>query len=75
MLEIQRTYCVLHALRRNQGTMIDAEGFYEFNVCVAFCTHRGDIRVPCLMPRDTINSTFVLCFTRAEAISGYHDIP
>ena len=30
----------------------------------------GDTRVPPRMPRDVINSTFVLCFTYFEAISG-----
>jgi hypothetical protein len=73
MLEIQRLYCVLHALRRYQGTMIDAEGCYKFNVCIVFYTRWGDIRVPWSMPRDVINSTFVLRCTRVEAISGYRD--
>jgi len=33
--------------------------------------HSGDIRVSEWMSRDDINSTFVVCFTRLEATSGY----
>jgi hypothetical protein len=72
MPSIQRLYCVLHASRRYQGTIMDAKRCYEFSFCIEFYTHRADIRVPFWMPRDATNSTFVLCFTRIEAISGYH---
>ena len=71
MLLTQRLYCVLHVLRQHQGTVIDAEGCYQFNVCVVFYTHWGDIRVLWLMPRDGISSTFVLCFTLIDVTSGH----
>ena len=44
ILRIQRLYCVLHASRRYQGTIMNGEGRYELNVCIVFCTHRGDIK-------------------------------
>ena len=45
MLQIQRLYCVLHASRRYEGTMMDAEECYEFDVCTVFYMLRGDIGV------------------------------
>jgi hypothetical protein len=39
----ERMYCVLHALRRHQGTMSDDGGSYKFTVCIAFSTHTGSI--------------------------------
>ena len=36
------------AARRYQCTRIDAEGSYEFNVCIVFYTYWGDARVPWL---------------------------
>ena len=72
-LLIQRLYCVLHALRRYQGTMIDAGGYYKLSVCIVFYTRWGDTGVPFLMPRDAMNLVFVLCLTRIEAASRYHD--
>ena len=55
--------------------MIDAKILYNFNACIVFYTHRGDIRVWWLMPRDCIVlvSTFVFCCTRIEATSGFDD--
>ena len=47
-------------------------GMLRTQRCSVFYTLRGDVRVPLRMPRDTTNSTFVLRFTRIEAISGYH---
>ena len=72
MVWFRRFYCVLHALRQHRGTMINAEGWYKFNVCIVLYIHWGDTRVPQVMPRDGTNSTFVLWFARIEATSGYH---
>ena len=72
MVQVQCLYCVLHALRRCQGTMIDAEVCCKFNVCIIFYTHWGDIKVSWLMPRDAVSSTFVLCFKCIEATSTGH---
>ena len=72
MLQIQCLCCDLHASRRYQGTIIDADGCYDLKFCILFCTYRGDIRVPLCMPMDATNSTSALCFTCIEAISGYH---
>ena len=40
-----RLHRALHASRWHQGTMTFAEGWYDFHVCIVFCTRRGDVRV------------------------------
>ena len=46
MVYTQRLYCVLHALRRHEGSKSEANRWYEFIVCIVFYMRWGDIRVP-----------------------------
>ena len=58
-------YSDLHAFERHQGTISEAEGLYQLNVCIMFYTHLSDIRAP-------LNSMIVLFVARIWMKSEYH---
>ena len=75
-MQIQRLYRVLHALRRHQGTISDAEGWDQLNVCMVFYMHLGGHKRLCRfvqayvtiwdhfdVVQDYWNAAFVLFFT------------
>jgi hypothetical protein len=43
MVAIECLYCVLLAFERCQGTISEAKGLSQLNVCIVFCTHLSDI--------------------------------
>ena len=86
-MQIQRLYCVLHALRRHQGTISDAEGWDQLNVCMVFYMHLGGHKRLCRfvqayvtiwdhfdVVQDYWNATFVLIFTNICNDLGSFDV-
>ena len=67
----QCSYCVLHAIKQYLGTICEAKVLSNLIVCIVFCTHLSEFRVPSVRPRHCLNSVFVLCFARIWVSSGY----
>ena len=46
IVSTQFPHCVLHAFERPQGTISEAEGLSQLNVCIVFYTPLSNLRVP-----------------------------
>ena len=75
IVSTQCLYCVLHAIKRRQGTsgMSEVEWLSQLNISIVFYRHLSDSSAPWVRPRDYLNSMFVLRCAHRWVTTGYHE--